>query len=339
MILLKSFFRKKSTKIYLMIILVINIGILLLLYFQNYYEDTITKLHNSYSYFYILSDEDYRSILNENTSLINIDDGFVLEIIQDESKYEDYALELLKKINNDVLGGIPVMRGNDSLCDDEIYLYLDKYSLELLNTDLDSINEYNNNYFILEFNNESINLKLKEVKKGKYTSIELSNNLFNKLDKEKSKFLYQFQFKTYINYLKDMKKIEELANDESFRYFEYNTMSNDDYEYIEKISNWISISNIAIIIIIFFTNFILFIVINNIVNDQKYDIKLMYVIGYNKTRILFSTLINLFLLITLSIICSNIISIVLLKLFKFPLFDKLNIIYKYYYKIILINLR
>lgn len=74
--LIKSFFRKKTTKIYLIIITILFIGISLLIFFYNYFQN---KANNMYSYD-ILNQENYEYI-EKIDNIINILNIIIIIII------------------------------------------------------------------------------------------------------------------------------------------------------------------------------------------------------------------------------------------------------------------
>ena len=79
MLLLKEFFRKKTTKIYFVILTIIFLGITVFFCFAGYYEKLYNDSIKKNSAFIMLSEKDHYEELNKSNILFDIQRGLIFE--------------------------------------------------------------------------------------------------------------------------------------------------------------------------------------------------------------------------------------------------------------------
>ena len=79
MILVKGFFRKLSSKIYLTIFIVLLTSIIVLFSFKNYYTELLNQKYREKSFMVVISDDDYYDKLNGYKKVTNVEEILTFE--------------------------------------------------------------------------------------------------------------------------------------------------------------------------------------------------------------------------------------------------------------------
>ena len=267
MIFLKSFFRKKSIKIYLAIISIILFFLLFSISIKNYYLDLVNSNYE-YSYIefeYLGNKDDIKKIKNIN----QVYEGFSLGL--DEGNY--YFLI------NDYIG----------LNDFEIVA--DKYIFPDQNIGSE-VSFYNTNLIIKDlFENSSL-----------YNVIYINSNTYKQLLSllKPDSFIYRVTLSNWLNEEKTIKNIEDNLKVNNLTTF-LNKKENINFESI------IFVFQTAIIIFSIVFIIVLVVTYINIVNDEKKKNYIYKCLGYSNNLIKLINFTKLFVLTILSFIISFIL--------------------------------
>lgn len=267
MIFLKSFFRKKSIKIYLAIISIILFFLLFSISIKNYYLDLVNSNYE-YSYIefeYLGNKDDIKKIKNIN----QVYEGFSLRL--DEGNY--YFLI------NDYIG----------LNDFEIVA--DKYIFPDQNIGSE-VSFYNTNLIIKDlFENSSL-----------YNVIYINSNTYKYLLSllKPNVFIYRVTLTNWLNEEKTIKNIEDNLKVNNLTTF-LNKKENINFESV------ILVFQTAIIIFSIVFIIVLVVTYINIVNDEKKKNYIYKCLGYSNNLIKLINFTKLFVLTILSFIISFIL--------------------------------
>lgn len=267
MIFLKSFFRKKSIKIYLAIISIILFFLLFSISIKNYYLDLVNSNYE-YSYIefeYLGNKDDIKKIKNIN----QVYEGFSLGL--DEGNY--YFLI------NDYIG----------LNDFEIVA--DKYIFPDQNIGSE-VSFYSTNLIIKDlFENSSL-----------YNVIYINSNTYKQLLSllKPDSFIYRVTLSNWLNEEKTIKNIEDNLKVNNLTTF-LNKKENINFESI------IFVFQTAIIIFSIVFIIVLVVTYINIVNDEKKKNYIYKCLGYSNNLIKLINFTKLFVLTILSFIISFIL--------------------------------
>lgn len=346
----KSFFRKKVTKIYIIISSIILTIILLILSFSLYYKKEENNLYNRYSTFVIESDNDAYKILDKKKAFDNIkrvltfypSEGY--DIIGDiNNNGEINGNVITSGYNNGIISWMDLSTGsinnkivvvdNKNIKDNEIKIgipnaYMDKYTKEKINNIIGKNIGFINN-------NENIEFIFKDIYYSKFPELSISKELYDKLLKQENKYTYRADIISYRdnkNIKEEFLKNKDLKNQsvvlERFYYGNsYNTVSR-----MENITKMIDIASSLLIIF-----FIIFIVIinNNQIKDLNNNIYLEKRIGYSKINIKFNIFMRLMLSYLLSFIFSMLFTLIIIVVINnifdinltYPLFKSIGLIF------------
>lgn len=271
MIFLKSFFRKKSIKIYLAIISIILFFLLFSISIKNYYLDLVNSNYE-YSYIefeYLGNKDDIKKIKNIN----QVYEGFSLRL--DEGNY--YFLI------NDYIG----------LNDFEIVA--DKYIFPDQNIGSE-VSFYNTNLIIKDlFENSSL-----------YNVIYINSNTYKYLLSllKPNVFIYRVTLTNWLNEEKTIKNIEDNLKVNNLTTF-LNKKENINFESV------ILVFQTAIIIFSIVFIIVLVVTYINIVNDEKKKNYIYKCLGYSKNLIRLINFTKLSILTILSFVISFILYLLL----------------------------
>lgn len=267
MILLKSFYRKKTTKIYLGLMCLIAISCSSLLLLKKHY---IGLINDNYSSSFIMFEVD------KNTMVTNLDNVNII--------YRGLATK-------DIL--YPIIEWNEkNIQDNEVLISSDfnnqfkigeEISLTIFN------NTVNKELKIIEFYNTDKFIK----------PFFINSNTFNQLIKEESKILYIGKIKNWLYEKKTVKKIEEELNIQVMEFISKNHESNYD-----EIVSAINLFTILVILSFIFLNILLTI---NVIYDERKSNLLYRSLGFSTKKIYQILIYKIGSMIGLSIILASIV--------------------------------
>lgn len=318
--IIKSFLRKKDTKIYYVIITIIILVISILLSFIKYYQKIVDDIYKERSTLIIKSSNDSLPFLKKYDYLDNFERAILVKSNKDFELSNNNGLTITE--NNNGLEKIfsygkdsneAIVKSDKNLNDNQIVIGLPDVEY----------NKYPDKEISLIYENQTYTFTIKDIYKSKLSEIKVSSSVFNSLLSKTSYYLYTSDINSYNkgrNLVNDLNNNKNLTNvdvkiDSYFFGFESNTL----YKY-NDLSNVLKvITYIIIFIFIIFT----IVVNNNQINDLKKNLNLEYKIGYNKLQIKLNLFKRLFLLHLLSIASSilvlPVVILIINKLFNLNL--------------------
>ena len=328
MILLKGFFRKKKTIIYIRIFSIVITILFLLNGINNYINRELDRINYELSSLLMFSLNNYEELFKKEESILSYNRALPLikgtdndiiytpnYIINEDGSisYEniDYSKIEWKRLIYDEDNYPYILAFSSSYCDvnlkdNEVILFLEE--------DNDYRHEYQNKYInsniSFQYNKEILSLNIKSIIEPKnFKYICISNNLYNKLVKKEDKYIYLINTKDYMNIKTLYKKWKDL---ETNNYYSiqinktyYDTNRETSLSIIANILKLALISSIIIFIII------IIIVIMDLISDEEKDILLLRQLGYNKKQIYLNILKKVLILDFLIIIISIFISVII----------------------------
>lgn len=325
MLLLKEFFRKKTTKIYFVILTIIFLGITVFFCFANYYSRLYDHAIKKNSAFVMLSEKDHYDELNKSNILFDIQRGLIFE--------PDYSYTILGRQGMEVKkDGITISKK------DPIYGETDFF--------WEDFAEFNN-IVVFKASNYDLNLNSGEIALGylpnsRFTDEKLAELIDKKLgfnignlkkefvitDFYKSPLLSMAisdeDFTNLVNYsslyfykasVKDLKKAEKLEislknleknNNYSVHLYVWNDgVEGDKIIELAKIVD--ILKNVSYLISILFV-IVFYFIVKNIVKDELKNSMLKRMIGFTRWKLIKIIILELLLLITFSLIFSILLS-------------------------------
>lgn len=302
--IIKSFLRKKDTKIYFVIITIIILVISILLSFIKYYEKIVDDIYKERSTLIIKSDNDSLPFLKKYSYLDNFKRVVFVKGNKKDSNVTNNGLTITE--NNNRLEKIfsygknqneAIVKSDETLNDNQVVIGIPDVEY----------NNYSDKEISLIYENKTYTFTIKDIYKSKLSEIKVSSNVFNKLLSNTNYYLYTSDINSYNKsrgLINDLNSNKNLTNvdvkiDSYFFGFESNTL----YKY-NDLSNVLKvITYIIIFIFIIFT----IVVNNNQINDLKKNLNLEYKLGYNKLQVKLNLFKRLFLLHLLSIASSTLV--------------------------------
>ena len=328
MLLLKEFFRKKTTKIYFFLFTILFLGIIIFFCFANYYSGLYDHAIKKNSAFVMLSEKDHYDELNKSNILFDIQRGLIFE--------PDYSYTILGRQGMEVKKDGQVILKKDPIYGESEFFWED-------------FTEFNNNIVVFKASDYNLSLNSGEIALGylpnsRFTDEKLAELIDKKLgfnignlkkefiitDFYKSPLLSMAisdeDFANLVNYsslyfykasVKDLKKAEKLEIslknlEKNNNYTVHLYVWNDGVEgdKIIELAKIVEIlKNVSYLISILFV-IVFYFIVKNIVKDELKNSMLKRMIGFTRWQSLKILFMQLFLLT----IASFIISIFLAKI-------------------------
>ncbi len=330
MLILKSFIRKKTTKIYIMIFCIICASIMTMFSFSNYYTKIIDELFQENSLMIISSKTDHYKELKKSSATKDIESIVLLKpnkkinTIKSLPEYIDgslvggneYGEGSLSEISWNALilpklDSVLVLSGskyNISLQDNEVAIGIREENYLGFREDIKAITGEQIGFYLEE---KPVNFVINKFFSSQWPVILVSDNIYNK-------FIEQSQLHSYRslvnNDMESRKLLDEFKKTDTSKEFQAiveTTYNNEDGNSVERfigLSQALTLISYAVIIIF---AIIFVIIIKNIINDNKKNILLEKKIGYSNWQIKKNIFLQLIYFGLLSLIFSCILSIVL----------------------------
>ena len=298
--ILKSFYRKKSTIIYLIIITLLFLVLSIMLIINRYLEEIKNNYYIDSNLVLIKSNIDYKYLLENYNNIINIK-KCILFSYTDDLITESYVNDL--NINNKV-----IVYPDDDLENEEIILGLMTYYYEFSKSKISNIL---NESIKVNFDGKELNLNLiGVVDNERKSNIYIADELFKELTI--NNYSYTFNIKTEKDEKEVRKYLDENIDGEVY-YLKYELA--DDYVINEKIDNYISISKILTLVLSGGLLLILIIINKNIIADLDKNMMLEHKLGVKPMdikknvmkRLISLHIISFMLSIIVALIISNVI--------------------------------
>ncbi len=311
MILLKGFFRHKSTKIYLIVFTTLIVTITVLFNFISYYSDIVTKTYQENSYFLITSDKDnYKEVSNQEY-VINLKDVILFEpdFSSDFLENQDVTWSNLLDLNNDFMIAISSEKDSIVLADNQIAFGIPKDILE----NFDDIYDLKTRKAAFKIENNITKFVLKEIYESNFSRTLISYNMFQKLLANRNLYSYIFSIDDYSKVDHIKKSLSEIKGVQEVKFIQ-TYQSEASFNAIKELKDVISMLKYVSWIFTFAFLILFFIITKNIVSDEIERMSLERLLGYNKNQIkkyltikLGTLNIGIFLLSTSSYIFINIL--------------------------------
>lgn len=287
MLFIIEFFRKKSTKISILILTIIFVILQIIFSFINYYSSIIDDIYSNNIYYSIKFDNDVYNTLTLNTNITEVKRYLPFY-------YNGEFINYLFDLDSENV----VVLSNDNL---ESYECIIEISENLFNDDLkfgDTIS------FVYE--NKEINLSITDIVNGKYNRVFISDKLFNDLILEDS-FYYIFEISKNQNaekILDSLSNLDFFVGVEVFHSFINLDKINTELLYEDVL---LILKKILIVICIVFAIVYLF-VLKIILQKEREDMFIDKMLGYNPYYISLLVLIKVILLNIVCVLFSIIMS-------------------------------
>lgn len=330
MLSLKSFIRKRTTKIYIIIFSVICTSIMTLFAFTNYYSKIIDELFEQNSIMVVTSKIDHYKKLNEYKVVESIEPIVLLKpnknisMFKTNPKYIDGVLVNGDELNQKSISRIawdslyidelnyilvlPDSKNNINLQDNEVAIGMREEQLEGYKDDIKEIIGKEIGFYLED---EAIEFVIHSFYSSQWPVILVSDNVYSQL-KEKSQ-LHSYQL-LINNDMASRKLIADLKESDKSKEFQAVAQTTYNMKDGNSVARFIELSQILtfvnyVVIMIFIIIFI--VIIKNIVNDSKKNIILEKRIGYNNLQIKKNVILQLMCFGLLTLIFSTILSMIL----------------------------
>lgn len=323
MVLVKSFFRKKTSKIYLLLFSVLILGLIVVYSFINYYDIAVNDyLKNNLVITFASSKDYYSDLINDN----RIEEVKVGKIIMPDynnktliKSSEETNFSFNEETNDYVSSGlywdnfliddsftVLYPANSNKISGDEIVL---SFPITILNSkQTENINNIIGKKLAFLNNGQSIELTIKDIENKSISNIIVSDDMYKNINSRLN--YYQITLSDYKEASNVREKILHFDYDKN-----YNVVKKS-YEYSESqgmisLIDFLKMGSLIGIVLLFI---ILFITSNNILKDDRRNIYVERLVGFNKKSVAISLIINMLLLITLSMLIAILFSIFTLYL-------------------------
>lgn len=325
MILLKSFFRKKITKVYLIILCILIISYFLLSSLIVYFTDTQNEIYSKYSEIVVINNFDIYDELSQIKDVKNIERILAFKENKDYKIFVDANYEIYDSNGNlvdsqhnednkimwevmereqleDYVLVYPASRYGYELKDDEIIIAINDFWYD--SYEKSSYNEIINQKIGFFYNNQNIEFNICDVIKVNMSSLLISDNLYNELIEKKDLFVYTAKASSLKSESKIKQELKNISDEDSYIFSVASYYKDDASDRISSLYDLLDILKLASYLSIFVFLIVLFIIIKNIINDSKKNYLINRKLGFNKNQIKIEILKELLVLFMLSALIS-----------------------------------
>ncbi len=328
--LIKSFFRKRKTKIFIIIFSVVLLGIIFIYSFSKYYDKSLNDYMQTNSYISFISQIDYTKKISNMKSVQEVKKGI---LVSPDYSYKTFSknytvdeTEPQQKATTDFFEDSKVYWDLFLLNDEctDIYLASDYgYKLKkgeliilfpynvLNDSQLNTLKNLKNKQ--LGFNTldqNSIELKIKNVIDFPTATFLVSDSDYNALKKGTIIYSYRINTTDYKLLNQTRKELLDLERNEDFGVL--NRAYASDESYRQQLVFLVGFLKLGSYIGIFLILIVFVIICNDILKEERKNIYVERLVGYNKLQVCKSLLINILLLLLLSVIVAMILSTITL---------------------------
>ena len=324
MLLLKSFFRQKSFKIYVVVFSVLLTALIIILSFISYYNNYEVKIYQENSYFLVTRNKNIYNELLNNKSIIALEKIVLLNY--------DKNYELIKLLGyNDNF----VIRSYENLKDDEVILNIPAL---LLNND-NNIKKLENNTIVLNFQDDLTKFNVTKITESNFFEIIIADSVLAKLIEQNNTYSYIFDLNDYSNLTdiqKNLTKIEEVKDLKLIQSFQ----SDSAYETLEQLESIITILELSVKVFTFIIIFLFVLITIGIINQELEKMCLERSLGYSKYQIkkilILKILIMSLLVYFIAILSYFVVCFLIEKVLKIELFLHNYLLIIYFYGVLLL---
>lgn len=305
-----SFFRRKSTQIYLLLFIIlfflINSTGLLIENIENIKDNNFS----SSTLLYIKSETNYESLLKSNKYITNIKRALIFDYGNVKNIDENDIIE-------EEIGGILTYSSVENEAFDKNELVIGLKELNFIN------NRYNITKLISDssvfyYEGVQINLKIKNVINSKKRSeLIISDSLFNELLTKSNSYIYTASITKTNEAQKIINNLNKQVKGNVILLENLDESEQKIGEALDKNLKYLKAANIVICVI----SILLFLIINNNnKNDLINEIYLEHVLGFNSFEIKCYLFLRLIVLHVASLLISCLLILILKYFINFPLF-------------------
>ncbi len=351
MILIKEFFRKKTIKIYSIIICILLVSIILLLNFAGYYDKLFNELYQENSALIMISREDHYNELIKYDFITSFEKAL---IFTPDYEYKNlgragYEIQMDGNIVGTEEGTISTSKANwedfvlYGLGKDNIIVYKDNNLETNLNNNEIALSftpaiehkeatlpELINQEIGFYFNNNKVKFTISTFYESVLPGVVVAEEVFKELEKDSNLYVYKMSTNDYKKASDLEIKLKEFENNSDYNITLIRAYDAEVGENIEKLESTAQILQFTSYLAIIMFTIIFILLINNIIKDENKYIMVKRMIGFNKIKIFIIITTQLIILCTLALLTSIVISIMLNlfinNLFNFNL-DIINVNY------------
>lgn len=322
--LIRSFFRKKTTKIYIIILSILLSSIFILYNFVNYFREVEENIIAEHSILIVSSNNDYYDYLQKIKNVTKIEKAIVFTpdksydiivdgsyTIQDSngniinsyiSKYDgEYKItwnELLTSDFDDYILVRNQEQRNMNLKSDEISIVL---RVPFYEDGKESYNfqQYRNQKIGFKFLDETIEFSISDFYPSKWTEwpeLVISNDKFEQLYQKSKLYTYSINFDSYDEAVSIKNKLSNIDNNSNSKFIIDTFYHHGEGMKLSNISDILSVLKMAICLVSLIFLIVYIIIIKNTISDLKRNVKISRLVGYNMIQIRKRVIILLILL-------------------------------------------
>ncbi len=298
MILMKEFYRRRSVKIYLSLLVVIIITITLLLNFSNYYKNLVNNVYQENSRVLIRSTYNIKEKLESNEHIIKIQQVAIIDPKE--------TSEISRNLIYDALSqSIILTESSEELESDSIVINLIHYNYN----NLEKIEENINKEIILKNDDYQKKYKIVDIKESKFTNLSLPKEELDKFINSSKYYTYLFSVNNYQEIDNVIESLTEKDKVECIRleYLENNAQINT----IEALESIVPLLyNLSrFLMIVFMIIFLL--VIHNTLSDEMDNMRIEWIIGFQHHHFFIVLLSKIVSLLLTSLIISSLLYLII----------------------------
>ena len=363
MILIKGFFRKKTTKVYLLLFSVLFVSIIILFSYINYFVSMANDIFKDHSQILIISKTEKLDELNKSKNL-NLEKAIALipnydykvlgrscKVIfnQNRVKVDEYITDDCSGLkweyfymhpSSEFIMLFPASRRNLDLEKNQIAIGMQSDILKIYDDsgDLEKIKDQKIGFYN---NKKNIEFKVSKFYSSEFKEMVISDTDFEELYKNSDLYAYKGILKDYRtdssveSELREQEDIELVSVGQA--YSDYSKMQSlENFKDLVSSLTLVSYLMVFIFIIVFIT------VIRNTILDEYKNIRTERLLGYNKNQARKYLLLKLFALNILTFIIGTTASILIIILLNYSKVNlnifNYSLLFKIYGSMLLISL-
>ncbi len=351
---IKSFFRKKTTKAYIVILSVLLSLIFILSNFINYFQNVENNIIADHSILIVSSNTDYYDFLIKKSSVTKIEKALVFTpdksydlivdgsyIIQDSNGniIDSFASEhngenkitwnelLISDFDNNILVRSQDQR-NMNLKNNEISIIL-RVPFYEDGKEYYNFQQYKNKKIGFKFLDKSIEFLISDFYPSKWTEwpeIVISNDKFNQLSQNSNLYTYTINFNSYDEAISIKNELSSIDNNLNSKFIIDTFYYHGEGMKLSNISDVLTALKLTIWLISIIFLVVYIIIIKNSIFDLKKNIKITRYVGYNKIQVKSRIILLLLLLFILTFVVSLFLNIIFSFLVNYLFSFKLNLL-------------
>lgn len=359
MILLKGFLRKKSTRIYLAMLITLLIVIITLLSFINYYHYKMNEIFEDSSEIFIVSKVDYYDNLVKSKDFTNIRKALVFKVDYDSKlfgrqceqiteaatghttdNFDECSHEMVLNWENfqfdDWQNNNIVVLPSDKINDNKVVMGYQEMWKEWAENSKHLIGKQVGFYF----NDQIIDFEIEKFEPFRFSRVLISTDMFDKLSNTSKLYAY---LGTPKDYSQAHWVEQKLKSSDNIEYARINTMydeeSNNTTNLFHSIIDYLTLASYLMIIIFII---MLFTVTRNAITDENKNNHIERLLGYNLNQVrkyLFLKILSLNIVAILISMIGSIIANILINCLKINLIIvNLILLFKIYGSLLLVSM-